>query len=95
MKNALSQKLIPTAQDRATNDGSKPVQVGSGGAVTQDSATANATNALPATETGGRMAHSNQQVPEGMEPKQVKPNQDPSQVGAGSGGEGIGRTHQA
>lgn len=63
--------MIPTAQDRAPKNGQEPVIVGSGGSVSHDSATANATNTLPATETGGRMAHSNQQVEEGMQPKQT------------------------
>ncbi|GAA5970536.1 hypothetical protein JCM11641_007344 [Rhodosporidiobolus odoratus] len=86
--------MIPSASDRAPKDGQSPVHVGSGGAVNGDSATANSIRGYPADqETGGRMAHANQQVPEGMEPKQVKPNQDPSSTTGG--GEGIGRTHQA
>ncbi|GEM08373.1 hypothetical protein Rt10032_c05g2390 [Rhodotorula toruloides] len=84
--------VIPTAQDRAPKNGQDPVHVGSGGALSHDSATANATNTLPATETGGRMAHANQQVEEGMQPKQTK-DQAPSS-GVVGGGEGAGRTHQ-
>ncbi|BGP39162.1 hypothetical protein JCM10450v2_003116 [Rhodotorula kratochvilovae] len=65
--------MIPSAADRSTNDGSKPVHVGSGGATSTDSgASANATNTLPAEETGGRVAGANQQVPEGYQPKQTK-----------------------
>lgn len=63
--------MIPTAQDRAPKNGQEPVTVGSGGASSHDSATANATNTLPKEETGGRMAHANQQVEPGMQPKQT------------------------
>lgn len=64
--------MIPTKADRATNDGSEPVVVGSGGATSTGSGpSANATNTLPAEDTGGRTAHSNQQQPEGMFPKQT------------------------
>ncbi|GAA5948778.1 hypothetical protein JCM10213_008676 [Rhodosporidiobolus nylandii] len=82
--------MLPTAQDRATNDGSAPVHVGSGGAVNGDSATANAFRSVDGTvETGGRMAHSNQQVPEGMEPKQLHPKETGAAGAAASGGEGL------
>ncbi|GAA6031169.1 hypothetical protein JCM8097_004038 [Rhodosporidiobolus ruineniae] len=93
--------MIPTAADRAPKDGHAPVIVGSAGAQTADSATANAIR--PETydhtqETGGRMAHANQQVADGFEPKQIHPhatNADGSAGGAsgepsgGSGGEGL------
>ncbi|GAA5894445.1 hypothetical protein JCM8208_006243 [Rhodotorula glutinis] len=68
--------MIPTKQDRQTDDGSKPVIVGGGGALSTGSgASANATEALDARDTGGRTAHANQQQPEGHFPKQVKPEQ--------------------
>ncbi|GAA5866498.1 hypothetical protein JCM3774_004703 [Rhodotorula dairenensis] len=88
--------VIPTAQDRAPKDGQAPVHVGSNGAhSTASGVSANATDALAGTgETGGRMAHANQQREEGQFPKQVKPGQAPSDGTAG-GGEGVGRNHQA
>lgn len=65
--------MIPTAQDRAPKDGQAPVHVGSNGAhSTASGVSANATDALAGTgETGGRMAHANQQREEGQFPKQV------------------------
>lgn len=65
--------MIPTAQDRAPKDGQEPVIVGSNGAhSTASGASANATDTLAGTgETGGRMAHANQQREEGMFPKQT------------------------
>ena len=65
--------VIPTAQDRAPKDGQAPVHVGSNGAhSTASGVSANATDALAGTgETGGRMAHANQQREEGQFPKQV------------------------
>ncbi|GAA5986461.1 hypothetical protein JCM10908_003763 [Rhodotorula pacifica] len=88
--------VIPTAQDRAPKNGEAPVHIGSGGAhSTASGPSANATNTLEGVgETGGRMAHANQQREEGMFPKQVKPGQSPSD-GTTGGGEGVGRTHQA
>ncbi|GAA5844084.1 hypothetical protein JCM9279_003728 [Rhodotorula babjevae] len=68
--------MIPTKQDRATDDGSEPVIVGGGGALSTGSgASANATEALPATDNGGRAEGANRQQPEGHFPKQVKPEQ--------------------
>lgn len=65
--------VIPTAQDRAPKDGQALVHVGSNGAhSTASGVSANATDALAGTgETGGRMAHANQQREEGQFPKQV------------------------
>lgn len=66
--------MIPTKQDRATDDGSEPVVVGGGGALSTGSgASANATEALPATDNGGRAAGSNQQQPEGHFPSESCP----------------------
>ena len=69
----LLSPVIPTAQDRAPKDGQAPVHVGSNGAhSTASGVSANATDALAGTgETGGRMAHANQQREEGQFPKQV------------------------
>ncbi|GAA5907047.1 hypothetical protein JCM6882_005155 [Rhodosporidiobolus microsporus] len=66
--------MIPSAADRAPKDGQAPVQIGSGGATNVGSGpSANAIGSFDAVnEQGGRMAHANQQVPDGMEPKQVK-----------------------
>ncbi|GAA5881582.1 hypothetical protein JCM8547_006029 [Rhodosporidiobolus lusitaniae] len=66
--------MIPTAADRAPKDGNAPVVVGSEGAKTvQTGASANAIGSVDGTvETGGRAAGSNQQVPEGVQTKQVK-----------------------
>ncbi|BGP57358.1 hypothetical protein JCM8202_002524 [Rhodotorula sphaerocarpa] len=88
--------MIPSAQDRAPKDGQEAVQVGSNGQHSTGSGpSANATETLAGTgETGGRMAHANQQREPGMFPEQVKPGQSPSD-GTSAGGEGIGRTHQS
>ncbi|GAA5823515.1 hypothetical protein JCM11251_000664 [Rhodosporidiobolus azoricus] len=66
--------MIPTAADRATNNGEAPVVVGSHGATNQGSgASGNAIESYDnVNETGGRAAGSNQQVPEGTFSKQVK-----------------------
>ncbi|GAA6016105.1 hypothetical protein JCM10207_004445 [Rhodosporidiobolus poonsookiae] len=67
--------MIPTAADRSTNDGKAPVHVGSGGAVNASSASGNAIGSFDmANETGGRMAHANQQREPGFEPKQLPEN---------------------
>ncbi|GAA5923754.1 hypothetical protein JCM3775_000495 [Rhodotorula graminis] len=87
--------MIPTKADRQTDDGSEPVIVGSGGALSTGSgASANATETLPAGDNGGRAAHANQQQPEGQFPKQVKPEQAQPTGNVGGGGEGL-KNHQA
>lgn len=71
--------VIPSAQDRAPKDGQEAVQVGSNGQHSTGSGpSANATETLAGTgETGGRMAHANQQREPGMFPEQVSES-DPS-----------------
>lgn len=80
--------MIPTAQDRAPKDGQTPVTVGSNGAhSTASGVSANATDALAGTgETGGRMAHANQQREEGQFPKQVSESSSVSFLGVESEG---------
>ncbi|GAA5929784.1 hypothetical protein JCM1841_002647 [Sporobolomyces salmonicolor] len=86
--------MIPSAADRAPAPGQKEIKVNAGGAVDASSAANNATHAMDARDPtlGQHVAGANQQVNPGEQPKQTRP-QD---VGSGpSGGEGIGRTHQA